>query len=147
MNNDLRNATWLDRLMLTFRRRIGFVVNGDSMLPTIADGDTALIDLRAPVAAGDIVVAEHPFKQSVKILKRVASIDVDGNYVLSGDNPSESTDSRSLGVFARRSIIGKAVCRLNLPALRVRDDSVSRLPGSRHQAGFEPAGEDKSRRA
>ena len=82
------------------------------MLPTLKDGDAVMISETVVVGAGDIVLAQHPYKQSVRMLKRVASIDENGRYFLQGDNPDESTDSRAFGTVSIEYIHGKAVCRL-----------------------------------
>jgi nickel-type superoxide dismutase maturation protease len=95
-----------------FGRRLGFNVQGTSMVPALKDGETVLVDPHAGVEAGDIVLARHPYKQSVKVLKRVREIDAAGRLFLVGDNAAESTDSRTLGLFPVESIIGTAVCRL-----------------------------------
>ncbi|HYJ90341.1 MAG TPA: nickel-type superoxide dismutase maturation protease, partial [Pyrinomonadaceae bacterium] len=74
-----------------------FRVDGDSMLPTLKRSEIVLIDPRAEISIGDIVVVHHPYKQSVKLVKRVDSINSEGRYVLTGDNSTSSTDSRSFG--------------------------------------------------
>jgi nickel-type superoxide dismutase maturation protease len=112
MSEELRHAKWKDRLLWLFGRRHAFRVEGDSMLPTVRDGDAVLIETAFDLAVGDIVLAEHPYRKGVKILKRVAEIDLNGNLSLTGDNPSESTDSRSFGAFSVKSIVGKVVCKL-----------------------------------
>jgi nickel-type superoxide dismutase maturation protease len=83
------------------------------MYPTLKSGDVVLIDLRAFIAIGDIVVADHPYKQSVKMIKRIESIDPGGRYILKGDNPDGSTDSRTYGTIAKGDIKGKVVCRVS----------------------------------
>ncbi len=98
--------------MFFLGKRQGFLVEGDSMLPNLKDGDAVLINPTAKPEKDDIVLAQHPFKQSVKILKRVGEIDANGNYILVGDNSTESTDSRSFGAILPKNILGKAVCRL-----------------------------------
>ena len=82
------------------------------MAPTLVDGDAILITPHARIAVGDIVLARHPYKQSVKILKRVDKINADGSCDLAGDNPDQSTDSRTFGPIPSKDILGKAVCRL-----------------------------------
>ena len=83
------------------------------MLPALKNGDAVLVDPNAKIAAGDVVLAKHPFKASVMILKRLAEIDENGNHFVVGDNLPESTDSRTFGALPSKSILGKAVCRLN----------------------------------
>jgi nickel-type superoxide dismutase maturation protease len=108
----LRDANWKDRISYAVGRLKAFRVQGDSMLPTLRNGDVVLISPNASVAPNDIVLAKHPYKQSVKLLKRVVSIDDNGRYSLAGDNPDESTDSRTFGTLTKEQIEGKAVCRV-----------------------------------
>lgn len=108
----MREANWKDRILYFLGRRRAFLVTGGSMLPTLNDGDVVLIGSTADISLGDIVVAQHPYKQSVKILKRVSEIDAEGRLLLTGDNPSESTDSRTFGTVSLEYVYGKAVCRL-----------------------------------
>ena len=92
-------------------RRLAFRVEGDSMLPVLKSGDTVLINPRAKAEPGDIVAAHHPYIGKTKLIKRIDSIDSQGRFILVGDNPSESTDSRSFGSLAKDDILGKVVCR------------------------------------
>ena len=108
----MREANWKDRILFLIGRRPAFRVEGDSMLPTLKGGDTVMVDPKATVAVGDIVLAKHPYKTNVKMLKRVSAIDEGGRYELAGDNPDESTDSRTFGSISIEYIHGKAVCRL-----------------------------------
>lgn len=86
-------------------------VVGDSMLPVLADGDEVLHRLDGHFEIGDIVVARHPFKRDVMLIKQVAA--GDNNRVrLLGLNPRQSTDSRSFGAVARDMIVGRVTCRL-----------------------------------
>ena len=112
MENKLPEAGWKEKLLFYLGRRRAILVEGDSMLPNLKNGDGILIDPDAEIAAGDIIIARHPFKKSVILLKRLARIDENGNYFLVGDNPSESTDSRTFGAVSAKHILGKAVCRL-----------------------------------
>lgn len=83
-------------------------VKGDSMEPALSDGDVVRIRAGVPIVVGDIVVARHPFKRDVLVVKRVAAIDGD-RYDLRGDAPGSSTDSRTLGWFQRSRILGRVV--------------------------------------
>jgi len=109
----MRQPNWTERLLYLLGRRIAFLVQGDSMAPALSDGDTVLIDPRAAIAVGDIVLADHPYKSSVTILKRVSGIETDGRVSLIGDNDTESTDSRTFGPISIKSIVGRVECRLN----------------------------------
>lgn len=78
------------------------------MLPSLKDGDVVLTQPNESYQIGDIVVANHPFKHSVVLIKRVREIDENGFFLI-GDNPSESTDSRTLGKISIKDILGKVV--------------------------------------
>lgn len=84
------------------------------MLPALLPGDLVLADPRAlrrsGPQVGDIVVAQHPFKKGVRLIKRVASIE-SGRVRLSGDNPAESTDSRGLGLFSVTELVAKVLVK------------------------------------
>src|SRR5690349_3155031 len=112
MEKELPEANWKEKVLFYFGKRRAIRVEGDSMLPNLKNGDGILIDADAFISAGDIVLAKHPFKKSVIILKRLAEIDANGNYFLVGDNPAESTDSRTFGAISAKHILGKAVSRL-----------------------------------
>jgi nickel-type superoxide dismutase maturation protease len=107
----LPDVSLKERLMLMLGRRRLVKVEGDSMLPTLRSGDIVLVDPKAVATAGDIVVANHPFKKSVKLIKRVESVETNGRMVLTGDNPEGSTDSRTYGSIAKGEIGGKVVGR------------------------------------
>lgn len=112
MENTLPEAGWKEKVLFYLGMRRAIRVEGDSMLPNLKNGDGILIDADAKISIGDIILAKHPFKKSVIILKRLAEIDQNGNYFLVGDNPSESSDSRTFGALSAKHILGKAVCRL-----------------------------------
>ena len=108
----MREADWKDRLLVILGARWAVRVSGNSMRPTLVDDDMVLVKTARNVAVGDIVITPHPFKQSVMILKRVEAIDPDGRVELRGDDPDESSDSRSFGTVSLKEIKGTAVCRL-----------------------------------
>lgn len=112
MDKILPKATWMHRLQYSMGRLLGYVISGDSMSPTLNEGDAVLIKPNAKPRVGDIILARHPYKTSVKIVKRVSEILPDGALILIGDNPVESTDSRSFGSISRDHIIGRVVCRI-----------------------------------
>jgi len=112
MVNGLREANWKDRLLYRLGLRLAFLIEGESMWPTLDDGNTVLVKRTQTVGDGDIVLANHPYKSSVKIVKRVAEILPDGALILKGDNPVESTDSRSFGSVSKGDVVGRVVCRL-----------------------------------
>ena len=112
MQVELPRSNLKHKLQLLIGRLSGFRVAGNSMTPTLTDGTYVLIAPSKQFLAGDIVLANHPFKKSVKILKRIESITPDGDYFLVGDNKDESADSRSFGAVLAKEVFGKAVCRL-----------------------------------
>ena len=112
MENELPEADWMEKIAYFLGWREIFLIEGDSMFPALKDGDFVLINPYADLRIGDIALARHPFKQSVKIIKRIREISPERKYFLVGDNLSESTDSRSFGVIPAKDILGKAVCRL-----------------------------------
>lgn len=112
MEDELRQANWKDRVLYFLGRRRAFLVEGNSMSPTLSSGDAVLIDPNAEAKIGDMVLVNHPYKTSVTILKRVSEIGANGNLMLTGDNPAESTDSRTFGAVSIECLIGKVVCRL-----------------------------------
>lgn len=113
MSIDLPIAGWKDQVLLILRRRKAFVVDGESMYPVLKSGNKVLVDPKSQIAAGDIVLAQHPYKQGTQIIKRVTEITMSDDYFLVGDNADESTDSRTFGKLRSTDILGKVVCKLS----------------------------------
>ena len=88
-----------------------FVIKGNSMLPTLNPGDCVIINPELKPEISDIVLLRHPFIQNLKIVKRIDEITAEGNFIVRGDNPQESTDSRNFGAILAKDILGVAVCR------------------------------------
>ena len=84
------------------------------MLPHLASEDRILINQRSRPKRGDVVVAWHPRKPGVRLIKRLHWLDANGMQLL-GDNPSASTDSRQLGAIPNALLIGVAVSCLRKP--------------------------------
>ncbi|MBT6971988.1 MAG: nickel-type superoxide dismutase maturation protease [Euryarchaeota archaeon] len=84
------------------------VINGDSMLPTLKPGDIIKFSVDKSLKEGDVVLAFHPLRENMKIVKRIKSI-VKGRFFLEGDNPDPlaSDDSHNFGTVSFDSIIGK----------------------------------------
>ncbi len=110
---ELPKAGWKETALLLFDLRTRYLVEGDSMIPTLTQGDQVSVDRKADIAVGDIVVAKHPFKKSVTVIKRVREIDENGRYFLISDNLEDSNDSRSFGYVSKTHILGIATCLLN----------------------------------
>lgn len=80
------------------------------MEPTLQPGQTVLMERRRRMPKpGDLVVAEHPQRPGFLVIKRV-SHKVPGGWILLGDNPAQSSDSRTLGPFPDERLIGRVVC-------------------------------------
>jgi nickel-type superoxide dismutase maturation protease len=81
------------------------------MQPLLMADDEVLVHPGAPVEVGDVVVARHPHRVDVHLVKRVVGIDDAGRLSLEGDNPNESTDSRTLGTVPRDLVVGRVTSR------------------------------------
>ena len=115
-SDDLNESSWRELLVGLLRFRKRFRVTGTSMAPLLQPGDEVLVDPRAYKQAaprvGDIVVSRHPYRADVRLVKRITAILKDGRCLLEGDNPSESTDSRSFGAVTPQQILGRVISRV-----------------------------------
>lgn len=109
---DLPVASFYEIALILLGSRYKYICEGKSMEPTLKDGEIVLVDRNAAIEVGDIVVAKHPVEQISEIIKRVDRINVHGHYVLVGDNPDDSNDSRHFGAVTREYIKGKVVARM-----------------------------------
>lgn len=82
------------------------LVKGDSMWPTLTEGDEIFIDETGLPIVDSIVVFKHPLKSEICI-KRVVRIEGERLFV-QGDNPDplSSEDSHNFGTIASASIMG-----------------------------------------
>lgn len=92
------------------------VVEGDSMEPTLREGDRLLV-ARLPrrlapavLRPGLLVSAEDPRQPDRLLIKRVASVAPSG-VELAGDNSAKSTDSRAFGPVVAGSVRAVALYR------------------------------------
>jgi len=103
-----------------------WVVQGNSMEPTLGAGDRVIVDLwtyrHRPPRPGEVVLIEAAHPGSPTIVKRVA-VSPDGDahdkrklWVL-GDNPVSSADSRQIGWIPLERIVGR-VAFLYWPPVR-----------------------------
>ncbi|PIE35338.1 nickel-type superoxide dismutase maturation protease [candidate division KSB3 bacterium] len=115
MHDDVRLVNMKELLLWGVRFRRRFRITGMSMTPLLKPGDEILIDPRAyrrhSPCVGDIVVARHPYRMDVRVIKRVAQVLNNDRYDLQGDNSIASTDSRSFGVVPRQHILGQVTSR------------------------------------
>lgn len=86
------------------------VVSGESMTPALLPGDRWLVTRLGRVRRGDVVALCDPRQPQRVLVKRVADVAA-GGYVVLGDNPAASTDSRTFGVVPRRLVLGRCVYR------------------------------------
>jgi nickel-type superoxide dismutase maturation protease len=90
--------------------RVGLVrVRGESMLPTLRDGDLLLVRHGAPVRPGALVVVELPGRG--RAVKRATMLTADGWWV-ERDNPSAGTDSWLVGAIPPQDVHSVVVARL-----------------------------------
>ena len=86
------------------------------MLPTLKDGDMVLYNPRAYKQnlpnMEDVVIAIHPARSDLKIIKRVGDVKSDGRVFIVGDNPAETTDSWDFGHVPIDEILGAVTSRL-----------------------------------
>ena len=112
--HSLRPSRWVDVTLWLLRRRRRFRVTGDSMQPLLRPGEEVLMHPRAYAIAqpqpGDIVVAQHPHRPDLRVIKWVVVVDPHGCF-LQGVNLAASTDSRSFGLVPFDAILGQVVCR------------------------------------
>ena len=96
-------------------KRKRFRVTGISMQPLLQPGEEILLDPKAyekkVPQINDLVVAIHPEKPGLEIVKRVSHISKEGKVFLLGDNLAYSSDSRNFGLIPLQSIIGKVTSK------------------------------------
>ena len=87
-------------------------IQGHSMWPTFCDGD--VLRMRPilpdePLVVGDVVLANHPLKPSVLVVKRILRIEEDGRLFLVGDqsDPTASEDSHNFGPVPQHTVQAK----------------------------------------
>jgi nickel-type superoxide dismutase maturation protease len=80
------------------------------MAPRLPSGALVVassVDRVTPLHVGQVVVARHPDRPALEIIKRIRAIDGQGAIFLVGDNPSASTDSRQFGAVRREDIVAQ----------------------------------------
>ncbi len=86
-------------------------VSGDSMSPTLDDGDYILTIKPRSVRPGFICVVNH--SDLGRIVKRLERIEGE-RYYFAGDNPS-STPSAVIGPIKKERIIGRMIFHIATP--------------------------------
>lgn len=86
-------------------------IQGDSMWPTFSNDDLVVFTSvsKTELTKGDVVLAIHPFKPKVLLVKRIHRIETDGRLFLIGDNPDPlaSEDSHNFGPISPDAVHGK----------------------------------------
>ena|GEM_PF-269474 len=85
-------------------------VDGPSMAPTLSHGDRLLCWYGAPLREGAVVVARHPLRQDLLVVKRAVERRAGGWWLLS-DNSLVESDSRDFGPVPEELVLGRVLCR------------------------------------
>lgn len=124
MQPNLPRSNWREIALWLIRRRRLFQVTGDSMNPTLVAGAVVMVDPRAYrrriPCEDDIVVAQHPRQDGLRIVKRVTAVleapSETGastvQLILASDNEAAGADSRSFGPVALGFVLGRVESRL-----------------------------------
>ena len=87
-------------------------VDGPSMAPTLAHGDRLFCRYGGRVRAGAIVVARHPLRQELFVVKRAVERRGGGWWLLS-DNSRVESDSRDFGPVPDELVLGRVLLRIS----------------------------------
>ena len=86
-----------------------------SMLPALRPGDWLLVRRTRRIRAGQIVIARHPGRPDLLLVKRAARR-VDGGWWLASDNPDAgAVDSRRFGPVPAALVEGRVLVRYRRP--------------------------------
>ena len=111
---------------LAARHRLDVVeVRGRSMAPALLPGDRLLVARIGSLRTGTVVLAADPRDPRRELIKRVSGFEP-GGVMLSGDNPSESTDARTFGALPTAAVSWRVVGRY-WPADRIGRDDLRRV--------------------
>ena len=104
-----------DILLWLAGRRRRFIIQGDSMLPTLRAEDWVLVEdgfyEQQNPSRGEIVLIEHPQRLGYVLVKRIDSVE-DEDITVLGDNPNGSTDSRHFGPVHQSKLLARVWSRL-----------------------------------
>jgi len=84
------------------------------MQPLLSSQQEVLVDptafRRRRPNPGDLVVAQHPQRPDLRLIKWVVYVEHDRCF-LKGLNPAASTDSRDFGLVTKEQLVGRVLCR------------------------------------
>lgn len=86
-------------------------VDGPSMVPTLRHGDQLLVRYGAALRPGAVVLARHPLRQNLLVVKRAVERREGGWWLLS-DNSFVESDSRDFGPVPDELVLGRVLLRL-----------------------------------
>jgi nickel-type superoxide dismutase maturation protease len=92
---------------------LSVVVVGDSMRPTLHEGDHLLacrIDDPTALRPGDVVVVRRPDRPDLVLVKRIVRREDEG-WSVRGDNEGRSDDSRTFGPVPDALVLARVVLR------------------------------------
>ena len=88
-----------------------YQVEGESMAPNLATGERVVVNKAAYLFSqprpGDRVVVRDPRQPDRLLLKRIEGPAGEDGWLVLGDKPWASTDSRAFGPVGRELIVGK----------------------------------------
>ena len=92
-----------------------YQVEGGSMVPALSPGARVVVNRAAywfsQPRPGDLVVVRDPRQPERLLLKRIEGPAGGDGWLVLGDNPQASTDSRAFGPVQRELILGKVWLR------------------------------------
>lgn len=91
------------------RRLTRVAVSGHSMEPGLSAGDWLIVDRRACIAVGDVVVALDPRENTRVIIKRVKEVGTDGELLLVSDHAAHAGEQ--IGPVRSTDVLGSAWLR------------------------------------
>ncbi len=95
------------RFILRYQR---LEVVGDSMEPTLSNGDKIIVRRGVAPISGSLIVFADPRERDRLLVKRAQSVSA-GEVVAMGDNADASTDSRHFGLIPVSELVGVAFYR------------------------------------
>lgn len=86
-------------------------VEGPSMVPTLTEGDLVVVRFGSRLRPGAVVLARHPLRQNLLVVKRAVERRADGWWLLS-DNSGVESDSRDYGAVPQELVLGRVLLRV-----------------------------------